>query len=234
MTSPFTTVEPQENRKKDPSEYIPWMRCVELPAMGRPGKLLVVRPLKSIEDFRKKDVEGWKGTLVVADVACLDNIEPAADEYGNPLPGFERGHQFRDQVVFPGYLNQAFRGYIGKTLIGTLYLGPNTKGKPPVMWRDLSGDPQATQRGAGFLSARPEFLVPTEAAFTSEMKPAPAQNVPSGQYKQDPWAQQASQAMARPTSAPPQSQEPVMNTLELMRQMAQGEAPGYAATDVPF
>lgn len=236
MTAPipqFTPVVPQEERKKDPNSFVPWMRCTEMvtPRGVRPGKLLIVRPLKQIEDFRKKDQEGWKGTLVVADVACLDAIEVAYDEYGMELPGFPAGHQFRDQVVFPGYLNGAFRNYVGNTLIGTLFLGPNTKGKPPLMWRDLSSDAMAVQRGQQFFMAHPEFLIPVEASFQPSDQAQPAQMAPAAPagygapqvqaqpapqpqptYGQDPWAN------AAPQSPAPQGQPASMNTLEQLKQ----------------
>lgn len=216
MTNPnlyptFTAVVPDEERKRDrdPNEFIPWTRITEMvtPRGVRPGKLLIVRPLKQIEDFRKRDDDGWKGTLVVADIACLDPIEPAQDEYGMPLPGFPAGHQFRNQVVFPGFLNKAFRSYVDKTLLGLTYLGPNTKGKPPFMWRDLSGDQNAVMRAQQFFATHPEFLVPV----IDEVQPDPVQQgyAPAPQqgyqYQQDPWAQQQQLVQGQPQApvAPP-------------------------------
>jgi hypothetical protein len=238
MTQPtpptFTPVVPQEERKKEnPTGHIPWMRVTELvtPRGVRPGKLLIVRPIKQIEDFRKKDQEGWKGTLVVADVACLDPIEAAMDEYGMELPGFPPGHQFRDQVVFPGYLNGAFRSYCGNTLIGTVFLGPNTKGKPPIMWRDLSADASAVARGQQFFMAHPEFLIPVEGTFqstepgqatTSSGQPA----VQQGYQQPDPWAT-APQSPAAP--------QPTANTLEQLKQYRETNHHGQPqAPVVPF
>lgn len=215
MSDTFTPVTAGE--KRDPNEFIPWNRVTEMntPRGMRPGKLLVVRPLKVIDEFRAEEREKWmaKGTwvpqLTVIDVAVLDAIEPAADEYGTPLPGFPAGHQFRDNTVFPGFLNKAFNRYVGKTLIGTVYLGPNTKGKPPVMWRDLSGDPQAIARGQGFMAAHPEFLIPREAAFT-QTTPEVWQNAPG-----TPGGRQASGGYSGYPSnpnAPQQGSHPAMYT----------------------
>lgn len=227
--SPFTTVVPQEEKKRDASEFIPWMRCAEAntPRGMRPGKLLIIRPLEQIADFRPlpadRDPNAWRGKLTIADIACLDPIEPAQDEYGMPLPGFEAGHQFRNQVVFPGYLNGAFRDYVGKTVIGVTYLGPNTKGKPPIMWRDMSKDIPTVKRGEKFLAAFPEFLIPVKAQFT-DTQPAPTQN--QG-YGQDPWAQGA-----QSTSAPPQQTQAALNTLQQMEQWRAQQA--AQSSDVPF
>lgn len=199
MTNPhqFTAVTAQE--KRDPSEFIPWMRCVEVmtPRGLRPGKLMVVRPTSQVEDWRQRegrDPNAWRGKLTIADIAVLDAIPPSQDEYGNELPGFQAGHQFRDQTVFPGFLNKAFRDYVGATLIGVTYLGPNEKGKPPILWRDLSGDPAAVQRGQSFLMARPEFLIPVQAQFTSQQQP-------------DQWAQPASQQQQGYPQARPQQNQ---------------------------
>ena len=205
MTNPFeTVVAGGAGEKRDPNSFLNWKRVAEIqtPRGLRPGKLLVVRPLKVIDEFRKEERDKWlaKGTwvpsLTVADIACLDVIEPMQDEYGMPVPGFEAGHQFRDQVVFPGYLNKAFAKYMGKTLIGVTYEGENTKGKPPIMFRDLSADPGAVSRGQRFLAARPEFLIPLEAAF---VEAAPEQWGGAPGYQQNP-------------NAPQQGSRPVMYT----------------------
>jgi hypothetical protein len=224
--SPFTTVVPQEEKKRDASEFIPWMRCAEMvtPLGLRPGKVLIIRPLEQIEDFRPpkegQDPSAWRGRLTIADIACLDPIDPTVDPtYGTPIPGFAAGTQFRDQVVFPGYLNKAFREYLGKTVIGLVYLGVNTKGKPPLHFRDLSAQPEVVTRGQRFLVAFPDFLIPKKAEFTST---EPAQN-PG--YSQDPWTQSAV-----PQSAPPAARP--ANTLQQLEQWraAQEQQP----TDPPF
>jgi hypothetical protein len=266
MTSPFETVVGggAGGEKRDPNSFLNWKRVAEIqtPRGLRPGKLLVVRPLKVIDEFRKEERDKWlaKGTwvpsLTVADIACLDVIEPMQDEYGMPVPGFEAGHQFRDQVVFPGYLNKAFAKYVGKTLIGVTYEGENTKGKPPIMFRDLSGDPGAVSRGQRFLAARPEFLVPVEAQFV-EAAPeqwngasgyqgnpnAPQQGsrpvmytqhdpTPQQQYQQpDPWAQASNPVSAQPVS--PAQTAPSLSTLDQLRQANQVNAQGQPQSDTP-
>lgn len=228
--NPFATVVPQEEKKRDPNEFIPWMRCAEAvtPRGMRQGKLLIIRPLNQIEDFRPlkegQDPNAWRGKLTVADVACLDPIEPSMDEYQMPLPGFEAGHQFRDQLVFPGYLNKAFKDYLGKTVIGIVYVGvaKSQNHKPPLHFRDLSKDAATVARGQKFLVAFPDFLIPKEAEFTST---EPAQN-PG--YGQDPWAQGA-----QPTSAPPrQTQGAALNTLQQMEQWRAAQA--AQSSNVPF
>lgn len=230
MTQPhqFTTATPSDQNQRDSSEYIPMARCK--------GKLLIVRPLKyQQEGF--VTIHKPEGTdAVFADIAVLDPILPAVNEYGDELTGFAAGHQFRDQVVLQGYLKGTFKRYIGSTLIGTIYFGPRDKGKPPMMWQDLSNDTQCVARGQSFLVACPEFLIPTNASFAP---PEPA--VPQGPpayvapaqnpgYGQDPWAQgQRPVSSPSPSSAPPQQQQS-MTTLEQMRQWQQTQQP----SDVPF
>ena len=123
MTEPitFSTVV-EGGEKRDPSEYIPWKRIAEVqtPRGLRPGKLIVVRPLEMIKEFRPKALERWKAKgdwipeLTIVDLAVLDPIDPAVDEYGEAIPGFQAGHQFRNALVLPGRLNQAFRKYVGR------------------------------------------------------------------------------------------------------------------------
>src|SRR5688500_16258348 len=152
MTSPFTPVAPHEESARDKSDFLPWARCR--------NRLLLVRPLKyRAEGFvtqHKPD-----GTDVVfCDVALLTPIPEAENEIGDKFPAFASGSQFRNQAVMPGYLKGTFKRYLDKTLIGTIYFGPITKGKPPIMWQDLSGNPEAVAQGQAFLAAHPEFLVP--------------------------------------------------------------------------
>lgn len=157
MTSPFTTV--TDRQDSGDKIYLPWGRTK--------NKLLIVRPL----EYQKEGfvtTHAPEGTdAVFADAALLDPIAAAVNEEGDELPAFEAGTQFRGQVVLSGYLKGTFKRYIGATLIGTTYRGPITKGKPPIMWTDLSGDPASVARGQKFLIAHPEFLVPVEAQFTS-------------------------------------------------------------------
>lgn len=224
MTQPhqFTTATPSDQVQRDSSSYIPMARCR--------GKLLIVRPLKYQQEGFVTIHKPLGTDAVFADIAVLDPINVAQDKYGDPLPGFAAGHQFRDQVVLQGYLKGTFKRYIGSTLIGTIYFGPKEKGEPPMMWQDLSQDGQCVARGQSFLAACPEFLVPTNASFTQPEPPAPqgppayvppqdpTNNVgySSPSYGQDPWAQQQ-----RPVSSPPPQQAPpqqAANTLEQMRQ----------------
>lgn len=212
MTSPFTTVVVQEAGDK---LYLPWARAK--------GKLLIVRPL----EYQKEGfitTHAPEGTDVVyADVALLDPIRAMMDEDENELPGFAADTQFRGQTVLPGYLKGTFKRYIGKTLIGTIYKGPATKGKPPLMWEDLSGNSECATRGQQFLIAHPEFLIPAEAAFAEA---APEIIDQGARYTQP----------ARPTKESVYVQHepgkgPAQNTLEQMRAMAKAKG---ADQEPPF
>lgn len=157
MTTPgFTTV--TDRQDAGDKIYLPWARCK--------NKLLIVRPL----EYQKEGfvtTHAPEGTdAIFADAALLDPIMAAMNEDDEEMPGFPAGTQFRGQVVLAGYLKGTFKRYIGHTLIGTTYRGPATKGKPPIMWQDLSGNPDCVARGQQFLLAHPEFLIPAEAAFS--------------------------------------------------------------------
>lgn len=224
MTQPhqFTPVLGSQEGKRDSSEFIPMARTR--------GKLLIVRPLKYQAEGFVTEHKPEGTDAIFCDIALLDPIEAAVNEYGEQLPGFPAGTQFRDQILFQGYLKGTFKRYLGATLIGTTYFGPKTKGRPPIMWQDLSGDPQCVLRGQQFLAAHPEFLVPTAASFSSAPEPQgpqpytpPPSNGQAG-YREDPWAQRQPvssppQAAIAPSSAPPQQ----MSTLEQMRRAAQGQ-----------
>jgi hypothetical protein len=204
MTIPQFNDTPTENLgggdKRDPSEYVPWDRIAEVvtPRGNRPGCVMIVRPLERIKDFRSKDPEDdWK-TLVVADIAILDAIPSTPDQFGIMLPPIPGGSQWRNQTVFPGMLNKAWRDKIGGTLIGVIYYGQpkptaqGTMGKPPFLWRSLSQDANQVRRGQGFMAARPEFLIPVP-----RVNPAP---VASGS---DAWGQQMTPAAPAPVVQEP-------------------------------
>lgn len=249
MTYEFTPVVEQSFDKRDPTEFIPWMRCTETPY--RVGKLLIVRPLKMIDDFRKlpegADPTKWRGQLCIADVACLDPIEPAVDDQGAPLIGYAPGTQFRDQTIFLGHLNGAFKNYLGKTCLGTVYTVPSGFAKPSVKWRDLSGDQGAVARAQNFLMSFPGFLIPTAGQITAvapqnqqqqaaQGYATPASAPPQGNWQgqPDPWAQGA----AQPVSPAPQGQSQAhphqgMSTLEQLKAEAQYNAQGFAQSQEP-
>lgn len=231
MTQPhqFTTVLASQEAKRDSSEFIPMARTR--------GKLLIVRPLKYQAEGFVTEHKPEGTDAIFCDIALLDLIEAAVNEYGEQLPGFPAGTQFRDQILFQGYLKGTFKRYLGATLIGTTYFGPKTKGKPPIMWQDLSGDPQCVLRGQQFLAAHPEFLVPTAASFNSSAPepqgPQPYTPPQNGYRQPDPWAQPVSsppQAAVAPSSAPPQQ----MSTLEQMRRAAQGQQAVGDGGNPPF
>jgi hypothetical protein len=202
VTNPFTTV----TDKQDAGDrvYLPVARCK--------GKLLVVRPLK-YEKEGVVTIHAPDGTdAVFIDAALLDPINAAVNADDEELPGFEAGTQFRDQMILQAYLKGTFRRYLDKTLIGTIYKGVATKGNPPLMWQDLSGDPECVRRGQQFLMAHPEFLVPVAGQFTEaapEVMAGPPGYVPP----------------ARPTKESVYTQHepgkgPAQTTLEQMRAMA--------------
>lgn len=144
------------------ADYIPMARCK--------GRLLIVRPLEYQTGFVTQHRP--EGTDVVfCDIACLDPIPAAVDEYGTELKGFPALHQFRRQAVLQGFLKGTFKRRIGGMLLGTIYFGPKTKGKPPLLWQDLTGDGQCMARAQQFLAAHREFLIPVEAQFAT---PTPA------------------------------------------------------------
>lgn len=207
MTTPgFTTV--TDRQDTGDKIYLPWARCK--------GKLLIVRPIEyQKEGFITTHAPDGTDALF-ADAALLDPIRAAMNEEGDELPEFAAGTQFRGQVVLAGYLKGTFKRYIGATLIGTVYRGVATKGKPPIMWQDLSTDANCVSRGQQFLIAHPEFLVPVEAQFS--------QAVP------EVIDQRGYQAQGRPGAGSVYTQHepgkgPAQNTLDQMRAMAQ--ANGY-------
>lgn len=201
MTIPQFDDTPSEiiggGEKRDSSEFIPWTRVAEVktPRGTRPGLVLIVRPLERIRDYRDKDpANDWK-TLVIADIAVLDPIPPGADEYGMMLDPIAPGSQWRNQTVFPGMLNKAWRDKIGNTLIGVVYIGEakptpqGTMGKPPFLWRSLSQDTNQTSRGQRFFVARPEFLIPVPRSVAATAAQADDWARQTGTPVQDPWDQ---------------------------------------------
>jgi len=243
MTSPFTTVRPAEEVMGE-RKYVPMARTR--------GKLMIVRPLE-YQATGFVTTHKPEGTDVVfCDIAVLDAIPAATDEYGEPLPGFAAGEQFRRQSVLQGYLKGTFKRYIGGTLIGTIYFGPREKGKPPMMWQDLSADAACVQRGQQFLMEHREFLVPVEAAFApavAEVPAGPAPYVAPVPAQQHPYAQpdpyqQPVVPAAAPASAPvagPVYQQPQadagqpLTTLQQLRAANQVNHLGQPQSEqVPF
>lgn len=215
MTSPFTTV----TDKQDAGDklYLPWARCK--------GKLLIVRPI----EYRK---EGFvtqhspEGTDVAfVDAVLLDPIAEAVNEEDETLRAFAAGTQFRGQTVLAGYLKGTFKRYIGQTLIGTIYRGVATKGKPPLMWQDLSTDPECVRRGQDFLIANRDFLVPVEATIVTAV-PEVAAGPPG--YTPPPRAGKDSVYTQHDPGAGPKT----ASTLDSMRAMAAKNDP--YAQEPPF
>lgn len=210
MTNPFTAVTPYDpEAAKADRLYIPIRRCR--------GILMIVRPLKyQSEGFVTEHAPD--GTdAVFADFAILDPLAAAKNEENDDLPGFPAGQQFRDNSVLQRYLIGTFKRHIGATLIGTIYFGPKTKGKPPIMWQDLATDAACVARGQQFLATHPEFLVPVEAHITA----ATADPEPAGPVA---YTQPATVAAGAPRAA---------STLDTMRTMAAQGGNGFDGTP-PF
>ncbi len=254
MTAPrdfhFTDSDTESNTKRrDPSEYLDFKRIVELktPKGTRPAKLIIVRPLEKIKDYRETDPDmAWK-TLVVADIAVLEAVPGAFDEFGEPLPAIVPGAMFRNQTIYQGMLCKAWRDQIGNTLIGVLYYGPNEKGQPPFLWRSLAKVPAATNLGQRFMMRFPQFLIPVprepEAAAAAEQWSSPSTGASASEWgtqpgtqAADPWAQpQGSpvtmeQGWGQPAGQAPQhQQQPAQTAPAPVSPAPQGL--GYASTD---
>lgn len=255
MTYPeFTPVVEQSYEKRDPGEYLPWKRCTR--TAHREGKLLIVRPLKMIADFRPltddqkakaaRGEEVWRGDLCVADIACLDPIEPAFTELGEQLRGFPAGHQWREETIMLGYLNAAFKDYVGKTCIGTVYPQQTKYPQPAIRWQDLAGDETSVNRARKYLIAFPDFLIPRAAAIVPVVQqappqqgwgqpqgaPAPVSPAPQGwaQSPGDPWAQGAPQ----PVSPAPAHPSAGMSTIDQLKMAAQNAMGQQQDKDPPF
>ncbi len=259
MTYEFSPVTDEPRERRPITDFIPWMRCTELIVNGelrRPGKLLIVRPLKMIEDYRPlqegQDPNKWRGKLTVVDVACLDPIDRAVTEMGEELPGFPAGTIFRNNVVKLGYLNKAFRDHVGGMVIGTIYPVKTQYPRPSIHWRDLFADEAAKARAQGFFKAFPQFFTPvpdpyeqrnqqaqpstaapsaaTDPWATSNGAPGPASSAGSGYQQPDPWAQQAVQPVS---PDPAQHANQGMSTIEQIRQAAVVNAQGQAQSGEP-
>jgi hypothetical protein len=198
MTMPgFATVAPYDP-DADKRIYLP---------LGRTkGKLLIVKPTKyQAEGFITEHKP--EGTDVVfADIALLDPIRAAVNEDDEELPAIDAPQAFRGQSVLQGYLKGTFKRYIDQILIGMIYNGPKTKGKPPMMWQDLSGDAGCVQRGQQWLIANPSFLLPPDSGFV-----AAEPEVPAGPPAYTPPPLATGSVVSKP-----------LNTLEQMRAMANG------------
>ena len=262
MTFPeFTPVVEQSYEKRDPGEYLPWKRCTR--TAHREGKLLIVRPLKMIADFRPltdeqkakqaRGEEVWRGDLCVADIACLDPIEPASTELGETLRGFPAGHQWREETIMLGYLNAAFKDYIGKTCIGTVYPQQTKYPQPAIRWQDLAGDEASVNRARQYLIAFPDFLIPRAAAIVPVVQQSPPQQgwgapqgyatggpvtpPPQGYQQSDPWAQGASAPVSPGPQGAAQHPGAGMSTIEQLKQLkaaAQGAQGQPQSQDPPF
>lgn len=117
------------------------------------NKLIIVRPL----EYKDKFVTIHKpdgAEAVWGDVALLDAYE------GEPYK------IFRNILFMQGYLVGAFKSSLGKRLLGTLYLGPKTKGKPPFHFKTLTDNEKAVTLGKKWLAEHlEEFMTQPQPSF---------------------------------------------------------------------
>lgn len=173
------------------------------------NKLLIVRPKEYRTDF--KTTFSPEGTDVVfADIAVVDDIDPVTSQ---------QGKVYRDQAILQGYLKGTFKRKIGEMIVGMLYLGPPQKGRPPFMWHDLFGDPNAVARATAWVTANQSFLVNLAPS-------APEPATPAG-----PPAYVPPSATPPPVSVPPATTAG-LTTLEQMRNFNFGQ--GQPETQIPF
>lgn len=165
MFSPSTPA-PAEER-----DYVKWGDVL--------NKLMIVRPLEYKEDFKTQfSPEGTD--VVFADIAVVDEVDPATGQLGRV---------YRSQAVLQGFLKGAWKRQVGNTIIGMVYQGAPTKGRPPFMWHDLYGDAAAVQRGQAWLQANQSFLValtpsapePATPSYSPPAQVAPATAAPAPQ-----------------------------------------------------
>jgi hypothetical protein len=182
----------------EPGDYIDMKAAV--------NKLIVVRPLEYRTDF--KTTFSPDGTDVVfADIAVVDDVDPQT--------GLQ-GRVYRSQAILQGHLKGTFKRHLGEMLVGLLYLGAPTKGRPPFLWHDLHGDPNAVARAQAWVVANQSFLAPVTAtapaapvqppappAYQPPVYQAPTYQAPS--YQTPGYATPAAPVSAQPVSAYPVS-----------------------------
>ena len=117
------------------------------------NKLIIVRP----KSFQEKFVTIHKpdgGEAVFANIALLDTYEGAPWKI------------FRGVLVMQGYLIGAFKGSLDRNLLGTLYLGQATKGKPPFHFKSLKDNPKALEQAKAWMAEHEaEFMAEPEPQF---------------------------------------------------------------------
>lgn len=117
------------------------------------NKLIIVRP-KSYRDDMVTIHKPNGAEAVFANIALLEPYE------GEPYK------VFHGVLVMQGYLVGAFKNSINRNRLGTIYLGPPTKGKPPYMFRTLTDNPKAVERGkAWMMEHEAELLASPEPVF---------------------------------------------------------------------
>jgi len=103
------------------------------------NKLIIVRP-KSYRDDMVTIHKPNGAEAVFANIALLEAYE------GEPY------RVFRGVLVMQGYLVGAFKGSLNRNLLGTLYLGPATKGKPPFLFKSLKDNAKAVELGKAWMA----------------------------------------------------------------------------------
>lgn len=117
------------------------------------NKLVIVRPV----DYVKSKITEFKpdgAEAVFANIALLETVE------GQPWK------VYRGVLVMQGYLVGAFKGSLGRNLLGTIYLGERKAGqKPPFKFKSLTDNPKAVETASKWMQAN-------EAELTASPEPA--------------------------------------------------------------
>jgi hypothetical protein len=117
------------------------------------NKLVIVRP-KLYEASKITIHKPDGGEAVFANIALLE-----------PHEG-ESYKVFRNVLIMQGYLVGDFKGSLGRNLLGSIYLGPKTKGLPPFMFKSLKGNPKAVEIATAWMAAHEaELLADPDPVF---------------------------------------------------------------------
>lgn len=184
------------------------------------NKLLIVRPLEYKQDFKTQfSPEGTD--VVFCDIAVVDDVDQATGQ---------QGKVYRSQAILQGFLKGAFKRKIGEMILGMVYLGPPQKGRPPFMWHDLYGDPNAVARATTWVQQNQSFLVQLSPSAAEPSGP-PTYVAPATGGLVAPGALTKIGESGPPAHTVPAAKPP-MTTLEQMRNMTLGG--GDSTIDAPF
>lgn len=114
-------------------------------------KLIIVRP-KSYTDKQVTIHKPDGAEAIFGNVAVLQPHE------GEPWK------IYRGVMFMQGYLISAFKGKMPRDLLGTIYKGVATKGKPPFMFKSLTGNAKAVEMAQAWMAVN-------EAEFYADAEP---------------------------------------------------------------